>query len=56
MKYSLATVTMALSQQLPDHPNKFVEAPLALRQLHSVREAHSHVPDSERDSLPAVDE
>jgi len=36
-----------LSQHLPDHPEQLVDVALALRQLHPVREAHTHVTDAE---------
>ena len=47
MEYSLDIVTMApLSKHLPDHAEQLADVALALRQLHTVREPHTHVADA----------
>lgn len=47
MEYSLDIVTMApLSKHLPDPAEQLADVALALRQLHTVREPHTHVADA----------
>ena len=36
-----------LSKHLPDHAEQLADVALALRQLHTVREPHTHVADAE---------
>lgn len=48
MEYSLDIVTMApLSKHLPDHAEQLADVALALRQIHTIREPHTHVADAE---------